>query len=449
MRTLSILLRSGLLLNLASLPACANATAMPGLAEFGITYWWGPPPSETNPARYDEIKSAGFNLVSLPSPDVRDEFHPYFDKALNTRILDLCAARGMKALVADQRMAEALGADGHAVDEILDGIVADYKDHPALYGYYVVDEPTTERYPRLARIVARLREKDPAHVAYVNLFPIYAPAEFLKAKDYQEYVERFVTEVKPAFISYDNYHFVLPNVLVKRPESFASDQEQAVWETAHAAAQGDDRPGFFDNLEIVRAVAMKHDLPFMVIVLLTTHGLYRDLTEPELRWEAFQTLAYGSSCLSWFTYWAPPDDDAWHFRNAVFNWDGQMTDHYGEVTRVNADVRVLGNKLMGKGSEAVYCVGSERNQLVRRFVPHGPVRAIEGPRLTAGFFEGGYLLLAHKNYREAGEVTLYLTDGAKAWLIDKPTGTERPLTVHDGKVTLTLAPGDGDLLRLE
>jgi hypothetical protein len=425
----------------------ATAPTMPGFKDYLITYWYGPPVAETTEARYREVAQAGFNLVAPPATDQSGVTYPMFDPPLGRKTLDLAKQSGMRGLVYDSRMDQILNKGGD-VNSLVDGMVADYKDHPALYGYFVADEPGADLFPKLGRIVARFREKDPGHVAVINLFPDYAPLEVLKSGSYREHLERYVSEVKPPFISYDHYHFMQPDSTTQRPVLFAGERERAAWEAAHAKSKGFDRGGFFNNLEVVRDVAKANHLPFMVCVLLTTHGPYRDLTEPELRWEAFQCLAYGSSGLCWFTYWSLPDDEVWHFRNAVINWGGKRTDHYDHVKRVNADLRALGDRLVGRESLAVCHVGPEADGDVKPFAPFGAVQAIAGGRLTIGFFDGGYALLANKDYRQPATVTITLAAGTKARMFDRVKGRERALKVKGGQLTLTLPPGDAELLRL-
>lgn len=459
------------LLPFLSVLALLQGVTMPDVKEFPISYWWGPPPAESTDARYKEIAAAGFNLANMAGPDKPGDFYPLQDKETNLKILDLCQKNGMKHLVSDKRMAQALNLK-EGWEAQLDAIVEDYKNHPALYGYYVMDEPNADWFARLGAIVARLKEKDPAHVAYINLFPNYATPEMLKTADYREYLLRYINEVKPAFISYDHYHFLVPKEFWDKPlaaatatstttataakKQFASERDRQIYEAAHAtpAKGGFDREGFFNNIEVVRELALAHKLPFTIIVLLTTHGPYRDLTEAELRWEAFQSLAYGTAGLSWFTYWAPPDDESWHFRHAIINWDGKPTDHYAQVQRVNAELKVVGGKLLGRASEAVYHVGAEAEK-VKPFEPHSAVQAVaagraEQPvRFTIGFFEGGYTLLANKDHQKTTEATLTLAKGAKAFKVDKTNGNENPVKVEDGKLTLKLKAGDGELIRLE
>src|SRR5206468_8751424 len=51
----------------------------------------------------------------------------------------------------------------------LDALIERVRWHPALYSYFITDEPNATNFPGLGKLVAYLREKDPAHLAYINL----------------------------------------------------------------------------------------------------------------------------------------------------------------------------------------------------------------------------------------------------------------------------------------
>src|SRR4051812_20746903 len=164
--------------------------------QFEVSYWLGPPEKFTTLERYREIKDAGFTIAFPPLqvPSVEG----------NRKILDLCQQVGLKAMIADQRMATSLDVpDARAK---LDAIVKDYGDHPALYGYFIVDEPSADAFAKLGEVVAYLKTKDPKHPGYINLFPTYAaPGAQLGTPTYEQYVDRFVELVHPHVISYDHY----------------------------------------------------------------------------------------------------------------------------------------------------------------------------------------------------------------------------------------------------
>ena len=54
-------------------------------------------------------------------------------------------------------------------EDTLDQIVADYKDTPAFWGYYLGDEPPSWEWPLLHRLREALRQRDPIHCSWNNL----------------------------------------------------------------------------------------------------------------------------------------------------------------------------------------------------------------------------------------------------------------------------------------
>ncbi len=68
----------------------------------------------------------------------------------------------------------------------------DYKNHPAFAGYVIRDEPDTGIFPRLAELRKLYLEKDPSHEPFINLFPSYADNKQLGARDFQDYLDKFI-----------------------------------------------------------------------------------------------------------------------------------------------------------------------------------------------------------------------------------------------------------------
>jgi hypothetical protein len=279
-------------------------------------------------------------------------------------MLDFCRDNGMKAIVMDGRMVGSIG--GSAKNrENLDAIIKDYASHPALYGYFLADEPGAGAFKGLGEVVAYLREKDPSHLAYINLLPTYGrDFNVLGTKTYDQYVRSYCDIVKPGVISYDHYHF-----------------------TYHG-----DRADFFENLETVRKVSVEKKIPFWNIVLAVQHFDYRNLTEAELRFEAMQTLAFGGRGVLWFTYWSPADSDkSAKWEHSMINQDGTRDPHYDMIKRVNAETLALGDELIKCESTDV-----KAPKLGKGGVPGG---------ITAGTFKDPQgrtlMLLANADYKAA------------------------------------------------
>ena len=382
--------------------------------QFTISYWAGPPPHFASLERYREIREANFTLAFPPSWGVTDED--------NRKMLDYCQQVGIKAVI-HAGLPHAIGGSADAKAKI-DAVVAKFADHPALFGYHIVDEPSAAAFDGLAEVVAYLKEKDPKHPGFINLLPTYArnfPGS-LGTDTYEEHVRQFADKVKPFVISYDHYHFTNEG----------------------------DRPDFFENLETVRKVALEKKIPFWNIVLLTEHHAYRHLTEPELRFEAMQTLAFGARGLLWFTYWdptGPPNPGEW--KHAMINPDGSRDTHYDMAKAINADVKAIGDALGQCDSTAVFHHG-EGGTIKMTTSPIVPT----GGKLTVGLFkhraDGKTLaMIANRDYREAADTTAVVQPtNAAVEQFDPATKAWSPAAHRErGVIPVSLPPGGGVLLR--
>ncbi|MBQ2807370.1 MAG: hypothetical protein IJF08_09985, partial [Clostridia bacterium] len=99
-------------------------------------------------------------------------------------------------------------------------------------------------------------------------------------------------------------------------------------------------------------------------------------------------------------------------------------------------------------SLAVFHVGKERDPLPVPFAPFGGIDKVEGGRFVAGFFEGGYLLLANKDFHN--EAFAKITTEKALYKFSKSRGVwDKMSRTADGYYTLHLHAGDGELLRME
>ncbi len=399
--------------------------------KYPITLWYGIPEEYILHAdgslaeeRLDEMLDTGLNLITAS-----------YAPEINKKVLAFCEKHGVKCTVEDARITRAVKQENER-QTLLEQVTKDYKDCPALFNYHVFDEPNSSDFAALRSVSDMLSALDPAHEPYINLFPNYASPEQLGTPTYEQYVERFVQEVRPTMISYDHYHFCKNEQLGSH--TFENERDRMIYENAFLALE---RPGFFDNIEQIREASLRHGLPFMLIVLLLEHGPYRYLTEAELRWEVFQGLAYGASYLSYFTYWTPPYDDVWRCKEGMISEDGKRCRHYYDVQRINVDLQSIGDQLVGARSEAVFHIG-ECAEKVRPFVGYGEIERIDTASATVGFFDNGMFLLANKDYLAASEVRLT----AKQPLLhfDKVSKEWKPLEDN----TLVPAAGDGELLKI-
>lgn len=281
----------------ASCSMPSSAATKPGKRwEIGapiVTYWTGPGTTMALDDRSAaQARAGGWNLGWATKPEDLDVFHRH----------------GMRVML----MIGTPNVDDPAQAKALGDLIERVRSHPAMYAYYLVDEPGAGAFPALGKLVKFLRQRDPAHLAYINLLPTYAsdaqlqvssdaaerakvgyPQDFAgvntddkTALRYREHLRQFVEVVQPDLISYDHYHFM----------------------------KNSDGNQYFLNLALIRMAALEAGRPFLNIIQTCdspSEG-WRGPGENELRWLTYTSLAYGAQGISHFRYdiglWKDPND---------------------------------------------------------------------------------------------------------------------------------------------
>jgi hypothetical protein len=364
---------------------------------------WNSPPND--PAVLRKIHECGFTLAGFVPPSA----------------LDACASAGLKAIVSDARVS---GYDWAAVDESkarnnVSNLVAQVGNHPALFGYYLRDEPTASWFGNLEKVASAIRELAPDKWPYINLFPDYADNSQLGTIGYADYLERFITTCHPKIISYDNY-------------SLMDD--------------GSIRGSYWTNLETVRNACKKHHIEFWNIVLAVAHFSYREPTAADLRFEVYTTLAYGGRGLAYFTYFAPA---VGNYRGAAIDQFGNETPTWHNLQNINLQIQKLGPTLLKLESDEVYHIGDVPPQC------KGPPT---NSLLTS--VQGGNFLVGEFTHADASRyVQIVNKDLAKSHpclpQFRKPPRRLQHISPYTGSLApfegeyVWLAPGQGVLLKPE
>jgi hypothetical protein len=385
---------------------------------YPISYWCAPP---TDPARYREAAAGGFTVVPVPADTPE----------AGRQALDLCAENGMQGIVLDARIHRDLP---HQADweEMVAAVVRDYAAHPALFGYYLTDEPGLSHFDALAQLTRAFETADPQHAAFINLFPNYASPDQLGTVDYAQHVRAYLQTVKPPFLSYDHY----------------------------ALMEWGDRPGYFANLETIRAEALAATVPFWNIILATPHFDYRDPSPADLRWQVNTTLAYGGKGLAYFTYWTP---DVENFRDGIIGLDGRPAQKYDVVARLNRELRGVGRHMLGLTSTAVHhWPDAPEGATVQPL--DGLMAGVDGGEYVIGEFRDAtglpWIYLANRDRARSARVTLRLRASlTEVSEVARSTGELRSVTLDQGAeavrryadglvVHFWLGPAEGKLMRL-
>jgi hypothetical protein len=177
------------------------------------------------------------------------------------------------------------------------------------------------------------------------------------------------------------------------------------------------------------------------------HGPYRDPSEAELSWQVFHALAYGASGISYFAYWTPVDvrgAKRLKFRYGLIE-EGKPTLHYFQAKRLNRQAASFAGELAGLRSVRIADSLGE----IAPAADFGPLRAISGGPITAGFFAGAdsdrlLALLVNRDYRYAVDAELQLHDGSDLPALFDPARGE---WIALSSPTVDLSPGGAALLR--
>ena len=278
-----------------------------------VTYWAGPPLDD---AMARQLADGGWNLAWCRN---------FWD-------LDRARDHGLRGVVTSSLLKPETLASAEKKAE-LDAFVDSMKHHPALYAYHIKDEPSAGAFAAYAPLVAYLRKRDPAHLAYFNLLPLGAKNSQLGTEGdsisaYETYVRRFIEVVHPALLSYDHYHF---------------------------AADGDGDL-YFANLAVLRRLSVEYHLPFMVIVQAASWMKNRRIpTGEELRWLGNTILAYGAQGISYYVYGYRGHDGG-----MVNLADGSPTSlYYAAKNMINGQFVAVATALRPLHSLGTYHVGMQ------------------------------------------------------------------------------------------
>ena len=300
----------------------------------------------------------------------------------------------------------------------LDAAIEKYKDDPDLLGYHICDEPHREAFPNIAKVVSRIREKDPERLSFVNIWP--------SGSEYQEYIDDLLQTCKLELLSYDRYHFF----------------------------NNYDGGSYFSNLEIIRKNALKYDIPFCnIIQAIGTNNTsesqldWRTPTEAEHRWLVYSSLAYGVHGLIWFH---------WHLDWGVTgNPDRDII--YPSIQNINAEIDSLSQIMLCLKTTNVYHTKTAIDKW--RLPIDGIIKSVSNNAdLVVGYFKGqkddDYVMLMNKNYKSGitTDVTLnYDLDSLQVFDVNENRWEQFEFENGDGGATfnIQLRAGGGKLFKFK
>ena len=209
---------------------------------------------------------------------------------------------------------------------------AAFKDHPAIWGIDIGDEPSALDFPYYGKVYEKVKELFPNQFPFLNLYPNYASVSQntavqtknqLGTPTYEEHIRQYCENVPADYLSYDFYY---KNVGVAKD---------------------------YSNLRVVSDACRKTGRGMWVTVQVNSSDPKVWITENELRFQAYSALAFGAENITWACYTA-----GW-WKNQVVDENGVKTQQYDKLKKVNAELHSIGKDYMRYASESTTFVGFE------------------------------------------------------------------------------------------
>lgn len=304
--------------------------------------------------------------------------------------------------------------------------VSRFKDHPALIGIYLKDEPDYDGIDELAPFAEKIRAAVSEDlIVTANLFPTYA----MSFSEYTPYVQHYMETIQPDTLWFDHYPY-----------------------SSGSTADPTTLVALTKNLDIIREEAQKNNVDAYSFIQNSSWSGFRVPTEGELRFLVNFNLMFGMRGITYYT-WAGSGS----ITSSAVDTNGGKTDTYYAIQGINADLEAMKGVYMDYEQDGFIFHNSHirKNSLVYRDRAHetyGPLtEVVSDGQVVIGCFKkdnavGFYVV--NYNSAEDGDTQVTLNfDGGNEYLVWGADGLE-----SGGKatsVTFDLRPGDAKFVTLE
>jgi hypothetical protein len=280
--------------------------------------------------RYTTLKEAGF-LYSLSHRTDDDNL----EKALNA-----AQATGIKIIANYFNWEPPYDVSS---DADITASVNRFKNHPALGGYYLRDEPPFSIFNYLgdkARLIESI-DPNPEHFCYINVGGATVADQGFHGVggDYlTNYLTPFVNAIPVKFMAFNTYPITVESL---DPEN------------KHAGYRILDK-GWYGVLELFLQKSKQSGLPFWTFAVSSAHQSFPAPITSDLRMEIYTSLAYGAQGIQYFTYWSQGSGFY-----AIVDPGGNKTTVYNVVRDMNEEMQNYAAVFLGSTVVWVKHLGTE------------------------------------------------------------------------------------------
>lgn len=367
-----------------------------------------------NPTTFDNLKKGGITNCELNF--ALDAGAITYEN--NLRAIRYCAERGLEITVSEQSFNG--GSWPGKTDEQILEFVRRYSHLPGVEAYYITDEPAVAT--QFARPIALVKSVDPYAVTHMNFCGAYdgivTPLQNALVKDYGLSLD---------YIMYDAYVFRSP----------------VCSETT-----------LYTQLDYNRAIGQRLGVPTATYIQSMAWNNCNRPNADAIRYQVFASLAAGVKQISYFCWQTPRSNAAETYGPAIIDINGNPTDLFEPVSRINAAVQALGPTLMKLETRAVYHTGASfgagYNLLPAGFfiTPCDWEQDLCLSYMVEEESERAYSMLVNRDYNKPATVRFTADAAVKdMYRVSPEDGRPTKLTADaEGRYTLELLPGEGALL---
>jgi len=267
----------------------------------------------------------------------------------------------------------------HELHTDTEATVNRFKDHPALEGWFLKDEPVLSEIEPLGVLAQKIQEIDQENYIYVNMRPMDATPEQMGTSDYNTIFNAYLEKIPTKFLSFDKY----PCQIDDNGKLYVFDK-------------------WYDNLQLYLDASKKEGKSFWAFASCTKFESVQATPSLEtLRLQMYTNLAYGAQGLQYYVYQYP--------NNPLYNI----------VKQLNVEIQNYAKVFLNATVKSVTHTG--------KIIPYNTKRFENAPSVFKKFMTGG----------TEGAVVSVLEKNGKNFLVvvSRDLNNKMPVTIEvDSKV---------------
>ena len=332
-----------------------------------------------------------------------------------------------------------------------------FKDSPVFVDYAFMDEPGACHFDVLGEGAAAVKKQFPGRDVYINLLPMYAnirqllngpsergDREIDENYTYRMYLDEFVEKVDIGNIGADIY----PCKRKRNPECPEKYPEEYIPVTY-------DR--YLHSIETVADKCRETGRKFYATIQTCAgNGVYRKITPPELRWQAYTMLSFGAEAIIYFTFARRKESVC-----SILDENGKPTDLFYESKKMTEGLKKISDLYVSYKNVGAFTLGYDEGKTPYLYLENpydrerfGVITDIESNTpLLIGCFEKkegegkAFTIVNQQDWVEPMDSNIKMKiEGKVTKYYD---GVPTVMTANNGVYEFNLAQGDGMFVTVE